>query len=186
MPSCALRARPLRGLRPRSGKKLVEKNSSLLFQKIFQLLKIKLIFFINFIKKMKKSLGKLDVEILSKNSGFPKKWKNKEFSLFSPGLGRRCAFGKRCVFTWMCSFCCLKKIPSLLLSSVFSFPFFSFLFFLYVFLFFFCSFSLFENDFLNSFNFENLNNKKSWEIKISSWKSTVPGYEATIHKKKQR
>ena len=118
---------PLRGLRPRSGKKLVEKNSSLLFQKIFQLLKIKLIFFINFIKKMKKSSGKLDVEILSKNSGFPKKWKNKEFSLFSPGLGRRCAFGKRCVFTWMCSFCCLKKIPSLLLSSVFSFPFFSFL-----------------------------------------------------------
>ena len=103
---------------------------------------------------MKKSSGKLDVEILSKNSGFPKKWKNKEFSLFSPGLGRRCAFGKRCVFTWMCSFCCLKKIPSLLLSSVFSFPFFSFLFFLYVFLFFFCSFSLFENDFLNSFNFE--------------------------------
>ena len=103
---------PLRGLWPRSGKKLVEKNSSLLFQKIFQLLKIKLFFFINFIKKMKKSSGKLDVEILSKNSGFPKKWKNKEFSLFSPGLGRRCAFGKRCVFTWMCSFCCLKKILS--------------------------------------------------------------------------
>ena len=45
MSSSALRARPLRGLRPRSGKKLVEKNSSLLFQKKFQLLKIKLNFF---------------------------------------------------------------------------------------------------------------------------------------------
>ena len=38
--------------------------------------------------------------------------------------------------------------------------------------------------FLNSFNFENFNKKKSWEIKILPAKSTGPGCEATTHLKK--
>ena len=37
--------------------------------------------------------------------------------------------------------------------------------------------------FLNSFNFENFNKKKSWEIKILPAKSTGPGCEATTHLK---
>ena len=79
----------------------------------------------NFVKKNQISSGKLDVEILSKNSGFPKKCKNKKFSLFSaPSLRSASSrFGKRIVFVAFqkSSF----QILSLLLSSLF----FSFLFF---------------------------------------------------------